>query len=1336
MNNEDQLRFRSCQIAIDECLAVLSKHYNIPVEKLEKMNTFQLQNAFNGWEAEPLDIEVGNRIAIVEPPEDGPCGKGISTCESAYIEFEDILYVPKHPQDDKSYWYALTADALEKLKQEREQLSFTGIDPASKDYNKDILQKLNDLGVLSRYDYAPFETFLKDKTKKDLYRAFTVLKYQHFAGELMSMSEERLQVSASSVGFPYQERIEKVTAKNIRNIKMMYSLYSGYSADYLVDFTEQDKQEARYQATKKVKQEFWDFIQEEIESLEDEAKKRAEENTTDDGTKFIFDKDLKYFTSDREKVISGAVSWMKTSLSEHYMDDISCTDYSQAEGRFKHLWDVQLKKGKDFNDERRNLPIEEYVNRLREDPSLNNAFLFNMFFNQLSNFAFVLKEQCLSLDELNNSNLLDEMANHQSKYNRELSKSAVFSTNWRETPKLLELWKDDFLEEPQIALLYDMLQRDRLVKGNTTDSSQNEIIDEKKKDDDKWLTDLMNNGFIQWSYYDAVALARKVDSTLEHQVNDLRSIGLELIPKFFDRLFLIKKACLVRQGYWKDVATNRANLGKVNYISEDVKHKSFTLLWDLNDWQPREKRPGVIMNMPKNNDIRVTECYLLSEAEGGSPFYLRCPSWLLPTDKDKGRIAEGKAHVKNIAIKGAQPGGFQVVNSDDPDGKSNTKPDANSNGASKLLESSNIAPKEVFKKVLKSVAENQKMQWEDFSKIHSQTEGSLLGLDWHYQTKQDHRGYQVSADVQLFRYTSSVVTNVTTPGSAVVGSAAPVAVDTTPENPNGKSRKQKYVKHEYVKHLAGDVALKVSLDAIRGGVSFSAWFPINEQPTAESRVPYNPAPATGYRLKIPYLVDKQEDPVYYDAGEFCAWLSISVYGLAAVSFNMSGTLGLGQSETDGQLGVRGMLPKVSDYNHSASAVKESNRITLQGAAQVGVNVGAFAGAEAGGVANSKVLWRPPMYSNIPGKPFEGPNTNELKELGSITLGGAIGAGIGADFTFRLGYDSGRFFLIVAARLVLGPGVAGTVSIAINPFNADLFVGCLLNILSQSGFKRLAIFDDEDSKTFYYLNQRLTLSFVLGLSLAEVMLMPSIVFERWRQKSLKVEYAPWIAKQMSKNRQSLAVKTWVRNIPPETLAKLLDTLTKSSDDNGTERQLEVIVYIMSLLQPLPGERLIIRQRQFTKALELMGLPEGQHEASYLQRWNRISGNWERLSSFVNGFKTDEGIDIGVTRDTQRYISNFQTFSSILCGHLYRYTVQWKEDVLVEGRGFAKDFKQGISGCYLKPDGLRAMVAVDIVVEGSEQHQLLKEAIELAQTIEGKAMQHPGAVRTIKAWHREN
>lgn len=77
------------------------------------------------------------------------------------------------------------------------------------------------------------------------------MKYQHFAGELMSMSEERLQVSASSVGFPYQERIEKVTEKNIRNIKMMYSLYSGYSADYLVDFTEQDKQEARYQATKK-----------------------------------------------------------------------------------------------------------------------------------------------------------------------------------------------------------------------------------------------------------------------------------------------------------------------------------------------------------------------------------------------------------------------------------------------------------------------------------------------------------------------------------------------------------------------------------------------------------------------------------------------------------------------------------------------------------------------------------------------------------------------------------------------------------------------------------------------------------------------------------------------------------------------------------------------------------------------------------------------------------------------------------------------------------------------------------------------------------------------------
>ncbi len=48
----------------------------------------------------------------------------------------------------------------------------------------------------------------------------------------------------------------------------------------------------------------------------------------------------------------------------------------------------------------------------------------------------------------------------------------------------------------------------------------------------------------------------------------------------------------------------------------------------------------------------------------------------------------------------------------------------------------------------------------------------------------------------------------------------------------------------------------------------------------------------------------------------------------------------------------------------------------------------------------------------------------------------------------------------------------------------------------------------------------------------------------------------------------------------------------------------------------------------------------------------------------------------------------------------------------------------------------MVAVDIVVEGSEQHQLLKEAIELAQTIEGKAMQHPGAVHIIKEWRRDS
>ena len=244
-------------------------------------------------------------------------------------------------------------------------------------------------------------------------------------------------------------------------------------------------------------------------------------------------------------------------------------------------------------------------------------------------------------------------------------------------------------------------------------------------------------------------------------------------------------------------------------------------------------------------------------------------------------------------------------------------------------------------------------------------------------------------------------------------------------------------------------------------------------------------------------------------------------------------------------------------------------------------------------------------------------------------------------------------------------------------------------------------------------------------------MPSIVFERWRQKSIKVEYAPWIADRIYENSKSLAVNSWLRNSPPETLAKLLDTLTKYPDGKGAEIQIEVIVYIMSLLQPLPGERLIIRQRQFTKALELMGLPEGQQEASYLQRWERISRNWDRIMAFIRDVQPDES-----SKNVEEKLFKFKMLSSVLCSSFYRYSVIWKKDVLVEGRGFAKDFQRGISGCYLKPDGLEAMIAADIVVEGSEQHQLLKEAIELAQTIESKAMQHPGAVRTIKAWHREN
>ncbi|WP_345842863.1 hypothetical protein [Shewanella algae] len=1276
MNHKDNLALRACQNVQDECLRMLADYHKMDYAELANMNTLELQNKFISWKYEVVPIDVNKHLPTVTPPEDGACGKGITTCEGAYVEYEDVLYVPNHPKDGKRYWYALTSEALERLKQERQHLQLSDMDINAPDFNEKMLQKLNELGLLSRYDYLPYEIFLSDAADKERYKTLWLLKWTQGLGLWVKAELNELDDYARSVGFELLAKYSFIKSEVELRVRAANHYPSG-SLDSL------NTQYVLGEARKKIELELKEYVLAECKKLEDKAKKQANGWETDDGTKFIYDENLDYFTSDKEKNIGLYVSSLKRTLGFEYKSLASQSD-SEAAKTVNYFWGEEFVQYDDILNESEISwsKLSSLSGSLGYD-ARKYGFYWNLLMFNLS--GMVLKEQCLTLEELNNNNLYKEMFSSYRQYSKKYN--AVINV------RRSSFFGNDELNNEQVELLFELLQKDRKQKHF------------EQSDDYVWLKAFMESGGFQWGYWDTVALDIKLDAFWEKQVKDLRQIKLESIPDFFEKPLLIKKACKVRMDYWKALANSRAQKGDVSNISKKVNKESYSVLWNFEDWRPAVKHPGMIMNLPDNNDLRVVECYLLSEGDEGTPFYLRTPSWLLPASSEKHLVSSGKGHVKDISQRVALSASTKAVESKEERDELNAaeaqqkEPKLNQfpkDVAETVKQTKVRLPKDAYKKFMNQISENKQLSL-DMSLIHFQNEHSLLGKDWAYQSNTSMDGYTVSADAQLMRFTSSATSSLTAPGLAIQGS-------------------------EVAKRLSGDTALNLSLDLARAQLGFSAWFPLGNKAPGNAYVPYNPMPVKGLQLDFPYIARKSGNEVkqLYQAGEICFWLQVTTYGLIAASLNLATNISIGPSSDGNDVGVKGSAFRPSGYNRSKIKAEGPENV-IEGAAQAGATAELFAGAEVGGTVTGEVHWKPPMSSDVLDKKQEKEaketkqdkeqlNTNQWRKLGSITAGGAAGIGIGVEGTFRLGYDAGCFFLVVGAKVVCGPGVKGSLNIAIDPFSTDLFVGCLLNMLKQSGFSRLAVFDDEDSKLFYILNQRLTLAIATGLSLADILLFPPRVYADWLHKSTQEDYAPIIADRILEARLHKKTRTWLKDSPPETLAALFDTLIASPGGNRSGTQAEALLFIMQQLQPGDDTReVVLRRRQFTKALELMGVKEGQEAASYLRRWQRVLDNWLKLANFFSKIDGRIGED---KRDNIR--DDFNKYVGLLCSGMCWYSNEWDE--LGVGRdGKPKISRKSAYGCYLSPEGLQAMVDAKIVDPDSQKYRTLQESLSEAENL---------------------
>lgn len=238
----------------------------------------------------------------------------------------------------------------------------------------------------------------------------------------------------------------------------------------------------------------------------------------------------------------------------------------------------------------------------------------------------------------------------------------------------------------------------------------------------------------------------------------------------------------------------------------------------------------------------------------------------------------------------------------------------------------------------------------------------------------------------------------------------------------------------------------------------------------------------------------------------------SVYGLAAASCQLSAKLAIGPSDASEGFGIKGSTiglldPNIYDaYTFGGGSLRSAGQAAYAGEAAISVD--AFAGVEAGGTLGATVYWAPPEVKCVTqSKPPKPP-----KKLGSIDgkLSGSFGAGYHAEF--RLLVQGGVIILVASAGLVVGPGCTGKVAINIDANAADEFIGCLLGVLKQSHFRRLAIFGEADANgindSFNELNSLMTLVLGMGLSVAQVSLMPVTALAGYKQQVLSQEYAPF------------------------------------------------------------------------------------------------------------------------------------------------------------------------------------------------------------------------------------
>lgn len=1156
----------------NDCLSVLAKRFNVSVDELLKLNSQQIKDPNLIYEGDvlklpedltqPIEFD-GSRIDLVEPPTQ-PNG-GNDTCQSP-MKYADILYVPAHPKTGKQAWYALTEQAKEKIAIERANIAQAIV----KNDVEATMKNLNKLGLISKFSAKVHEQFMTPEVAekyKTLLLANLVIKNEAFRVDGTNPNDFLLDV-ALLIGVPLEETHKKLSHREEAKNRHLY--YGKFGNLYRPSpegpvFEKQINHQLRALVIDKIK--------EEIQRLEKAAENAAKDHVADDGSKFVYHKQLKYFTSTHQNTLAFLIRQMHSSRGQTEQSLLSMG--AQRSRAYLASWPKQLRNMM-LSFQEQKLPL-----------SSHKDFVCAISLKSLNHYGLVIKEQCLTLNQLEGESGIACGPAALKKIN-----------NWRESGKALDIINDSQL----IKNLYEETAGDQF-DNDLLDVHLNRIV----------------KGPAAWSYFTATALSAVIDATINKHKNALSQVlGNDRstpIDELFRQLLWVKKLAVARLEYLKSLAQKRAaqGAGSLEFTlgNESEMPPTLTLLWDETKYEPKEKQKSGFINKAGANDLQAVECCLLSDKK---VFYIRGPHWLIPENNEDREAAIAAGHVRviteRITFSTAQSSGKKIV-------EVGSLTDA-LNALSKPENTLDLMP-------IKASAEFDTAFWQD---------------SYHYQGGKGPNGetsaYSVDAGAQLLRLSTKAEADLNSPVS-------------TYQNLIKKRR-----------DIGGSGSISAQFTALQGLLSFAFWLPLI--PENKAMKPEQVEQVKGYSINLTYL-DKHSREHKYEAGDLRVCITGSVYGLAAASCQLSAKLAIGPSDVSDGFGIKGSTiglldPNIYDaYTFGGGSLRSAEQAGYAG--EAAITVDAFAGVEAGGTLGATVYWAPPEVKCVTqSKPPKPP-----KKLGSIDgkLSGSFGAGYHAEF--RLLVQGGVIILVASAGLVVGPGCTGKVAINIDANAADEFIGCLLGVLKQSHFRRLAIFGEADANgindSFNELNSLMTLVLGMGLSVAQVSLMPVTALAGYKQQVLSREYAPFLAERITDTKRSEIMRKWIVTLPPETLCNILSSLAQGQSrtkQEANQLQAQAIVQIMQWLAADKSVGEEANQRQWKETLIAMGkLPAGKKD--HQVEWQTYQAQWLRLARFVKAFDLS-GVDKLIS-------GRFDDASKILCKNmvLTRYDESFQSGLLV-------------------------------------------------------------------------